>query len=213
MAWFASSRERRLWVGAAACLAVVYGTIYHGQVVLQALRGRGVLRLTILVLFLAAAAALLLWAARRRPGRREWTVLVLAAVAYVPVVGSRPVLQERLHFLEYGLFAALCEAALRERRRVPPSGLAPRSAAGAFALTAAAGWGDEGIQALVPHRVYDPWDVVLNAAAGLLALAVLAGRRAARARDRRATGADDSGPPATSSATIAASRGGATADP
>lgn len=190
---FVSPRERRLWLGAASCLLAIYATIYPGQFWLDALRGRGLLRLSILLAFTLAGGGLLLWAARRRPGWREWTVLAASLAAYIPFVTGLPVLQERLHFLEYGVLAGLCEAALRERWHVlrPPAelrraSLATGPLAGALALTAAAGWVDEIIQAFVPHRVYDSRDVALNTFAGLLALAVLAARRAARARDAAA---------------------------
>jgi len=179
----ATHRERRLWIYAACCLATIYAAVYPGQLVLDGLRRRGLLRWTIAAAFLAAAASLLFLAARRRPGWREWAVLVVGAAAYVPIVASLPVLQERLHFIEYGLFAGLCEAALRERWRVPALALAPRACGVALAATAAAGWIDEALQALVPHRVYDLRDVAFNAAAGLLALALLAACRGARARD------------------------------
>jgi hypothetical protein len=184
----ATLRERRLWLAATLTLGAIYAAIYPGQFALDALRSRGLLRATILGLFLAAAAVLLYWAARRRPGRREWTVLAAGAAAYVPIVASLPVLQERLHFVEYGALAGLTEAALRERWRVAELAASPRSTAAALAATAGAGWIDEALQALVPHRVYDLRDVGLNAGAGLLALALLAARRRARALDRAAVG-------------------------
>lgn len=179
----AGARERRFWLAAAACLAVIYAAIYPGQFLLQALRDRGLLRWSIAVLFLAAGAALLAAAARLRPGRREWAVLAAAAVAYVALTARLPVLQERLHFLEYGLLAACCEAALRERQRVAPLAGSLRASGWALLVVAACGWGDEAIQLFVPHRVYDLRDVGLNAGAGALALVLLAARRAARRRD------------------------------
>ena len=41
-------------------------------------------------------------------------------------------------------------------------------------FVAAAGWIDEGIQALLPSRFYDLRDVAFNAAAGLMALGAIA---------------------------------------
>ena len=60
-----------------------------------------------------------------------------------------------------------------------------RAAAGAWLLTALAGWLDEGIQGLLPNRVYDLRDVGFNALAGALALASAAALEAARQRARR----------------------------
>ncbi|MDX1503805.1 MAG: hypothetical protein R3325_15705 [Thermoanaerobaculia bacterium] len=45
---------------------------------------------------------------------------------------------------------------------------------------------DEGIQSLLPHRVYDLRDVGTNAAAGLLAVAASRALSRARRRDREA---------------------------
>jgi len=47
-------------------------------------------------------------------------------------------------------------------------------------LTAAVGWIDEGVQHLLPNRVYDLRDVALNAAAGLLAISIVALAHAVR---------------------------------
>jgi VanZ family protein len=92
--------------------------------------------------------------------------------------------EERLHFLEYGALAGFVEAALRERWQVATDG--SRSAAAttlAAVTTALLGWLDEGIQLLVPTRVYDWRDVGFNAAGGALLLALANLRRWARARD------------------------------
>jgi hypothetical protein len=55
-------------------------------------------------------------------------------------------------------------------------------------FVAAAGWIDEGIQALLPSRYYDLRDVAFNAAAGLMALAAIA----IFSRNERAVGTDRS---------------------
>ena len=77
--------------------------------------------------------------------------------------------EERTHLIEYGIVAALIHQALLERvrngRRVP----AP--AALAAALTALLGLVDEGIQALLPSRIFDPRDVLFNALAGFMVIA------------------------------------------
>ena len=90
------------------------------------------------------------------------------------------VLQERLHLVEYGAVALAFRAAFAARRA---DGRAPAlpAAAAAFGATVAAGWLDEGIQALLPNRYYDIRDVGFNALAGALALAVEAALERARA--------------------------------
>jgi len=50
------------------------------------------------------------------------------------------------------------------------------------AVTAILGWLDEGIQAILPNRVYDVRDVGFNALAGLMAIAASLGLAWARRR-------------------------------
>ena len=93
-------------------------------------------------------------------------------------------LEERTHLFEYGIVAVLIYQALGERaqngRRVPvPAALA-------LVVTALLGWLDEGIQALLPSRVYDNFDVLSNAIAALIAIvANLVVARASAAVARR----------------------------
>jgi VanZ family protein len=76
--------------------------------------------------------------------------------------------EEKIHFIEYGGVAMLAHAA-------SPRSWSQRKRFIACALfVAAAGWIDEGIQALLPSRYYDLRDVAFNAAAGLMALGAIA---------------------------------------
>jgi VanZ family protein len=169
-----SSRERKLWAGAAACLAAIYTAIFFARPLVDFLRARGALRYTVLGVFAIAALAVLWRVWRSRPGWREVVAVGAAAVLYALVVSRLERHEERLHFIEYGLFAGLVEAAFRERR--PGwSGLL------AIGVTLCAGWLDEGIQALVPERVYDLRDVLFNTTAGILAVLAVTLRRLARA--------------------------------
>jgi VanZ family protein len=146
------------------------------------LRDRGILRVSVVMAF-AIAAALILWLIFRDAQRRSWHMLLaLGAVAcvYAAVIYPMQSPEEKIHFIEYGGVALLAYASTsshwtRARRFV------------ACALfVAAAGWIDEGIQALLPSRVYDLRDVAFNAAAGLMALAAIA----IFSRHERAVGAD-----------------------
>ena len=172
-----SPRERRLWMAAAACLASIYVAIFFARPVVDFLRARGALQGTVLAAFLLAAAIVLWQSWRQRPSGRELLAVAVCGVLYVLVLGQLERHEERLHFIEYGLFAGLVEAALRERRSRLP-GLV------AVVVTFAAGWIDEGIQGLVPARVYDLRDVVFNTLAGILAVTSVTLLRLARKRDR-----------------------------
>jgi len=72
--------------------------------------------------------------------------------------------EEKIHFAEYGLLAFLVYKALCIDFK---KGLA---FVGAFVLTSLFGWGDEGIQYLLPNRYYQFSDVLLNSWSGVLGL-------------------------------------------
>lgn len=152
------------------------------------LRDHGLLRITVGALFLSAV----IWAGRRlwrsRPSLLEIGLLLGFLAVGVWLVFSLDRVEERVHLLEYGTVGGLIYAALSERRG---NRLAAGESVGwlarfpaplAVVLTALLGWGDEGIQALLPDRYYDVRDMVLNASGGLLVVFALAARRWARAR-------------------------------
>ena len=178
---FRSRRERRLWLWAAGLLVAIYATLYSVRPVAEWLRDRNLLRGTLVLLFLIVAAAVLRWVLARSPGRREIGTLVLFTALYLLVMWPIRMPEERFHLLEYGLLAGLVYAALLERRS--PGG-ALRWAAGpalvAVAVTAVAGWVDEGIQYLLPNRHYDWVDVGLNLLAAILAVAAVGALAEAR---------------------------------
>lgn len=207
---FSSARERRLWIWAAVSLIAIYASLAYVRAPTEWLRERNLLRLAVAAVFLVAVALIASVLARRRPGRTELFVLAAAAVAYLGVLLRMERVEERVHFLEYGLVGGLVYAALLERWRRGPGGGAARgretSPGGAEApdrpvsagpargrfpwteliaifVTAAAGWGDEGIQAILPNRVYELRDVGLNVAAGILVVTAMAARSWARRRD------------------------------
>jgi VanZ family protein len=123
-------------------------------------------------------------------------VLGAAALAYGYLLSRMSVLQERMHLLEYGVVALAFRAAFAGRsaaHRGGDRGPSIRAAVAALGATVAAGWLDEGIQALLPNRYYDIRDVGFNTLAGALALAVEAALDATR---RREAGAHDAAGPA-----------------
>jgi hypothetical protein len=168
-----SPRERKLWIAAALCLGAIYTAIFFARRVVDFLRARGEMRGTVLVVFVLAGAVAGWRVLRSKPGWKEIVAVLLSGALCVLVVSQLERHEERLHFLEYGLFAGLVEAALRER------GL-KWSGAAAVLVTLAAGWIDEGIQGLVPERIYDLRDVGFNVTAGLLAVLAVTLRRLAR---------------------------------
>src|SRR5437867_3263587 len=109
-----------------------------------ALRERGLLGPTILGAFLVCAAGVLAYVMRERPRPLELALLLVLGGVYAAMIRHLPVLQERIHLIEYGLVAALVWSALRQRWGNGSGWRQP--ALGALLLTTAAGWGDELVQ-------------------------------------------------------------------
>jgi hypothetical protein len=213
MALFRTPRERRYWGLAGALVLAIYVAAYFVQFLLDALRARGLLAIAVASLLAACAGAPLVFAARRRPGPGELALLALAGGLYLALLRDLPILQERIHLIEYGAIGGLLYAALCERwpdsrddsergplasAEGPPS--PPRRwrrpAPWAIVLATLAGWGDELVQGALPNRVYDLRDVLTNAEAAALLVMVLASRRWLRDRRARASGeAEASDPP------------------
>ncbi len=95
---------------------------------------------------------------------RGYVLLLITVSGYLYGLATISSPEEKIHFIEYGILAYLVFRALRLDHG------AGAAYAGAFALTAALGWVDEGIQHLLPNRYYQTSDVVLNAVSGLLGL-------------------------------------------
>lgn len=149
----------------AVYLLAIYSTLGVVRTVTSFLRDRGVLRLSVGVAFVLALAVMLALIFREPRRRNVRTVLALAVVALVYAAAIVPMEspEEKIHFIQYGVVALLAYQAFPVRRRYLASAL----------FVIAAGWLDEGIQALLPTRYYHLRDVAFNAAAGLLALLAL----------------------------------------
>lgn len=184
----ASSRETRLWIAAAAVVVFTYSTLYVARFATEWLRERNLLRLALALVFALVLGWVARFLVRARPGRRELALLAVVALVYASLFLLLKRAEEAMHFVQYGLVGGLLYAALDERRRrLGPGGWLRRlPTVSAAVLTLALGWGDEGIQHLLPNRYYDLRDVAFNAVAGGLAITAMAGRRWAREEDRRA---------------------------
>ena len=187
---FTSPRERRLWILAGSWLALVYASLNFVRTPTDILRAQDLLRPTVAAILLGSAAAVVVLVVRRRPGWREVAALAVVGLVYLVVVAyATERHEERIHFLEYGVLGGLLYAALLERRGnllgTGESGWLSRwPAPMAMLLNSVGGWGDEGIQALLPDRVYELRDVGLNVGAGVLIVLSMACLSVARRGDR-----------------------------
>ena len=155
MSFFSSRRERRLWLALVIVLAGIYGTLGNAPEIAAMLRERKSLTGATFVVFLVALVVISVLFIRRRPGRVEIAagagILIVYLLAWIRIGVATP--EERTHLFEYSLVAALVHEALLERRengrRVPVPAIL------ALIISILLGWLDEGIQSLLPNRVYD----------------------------------------------------------
>lgn len=157
-------------IGLTALLLGIYGTLYVARRITETIREAGLLRAAVATAFALAGLAVVLFMARKPSLRRPRTLVLtlIVALVYAAVVFPMNSPEEKLHFLEYGAVGVLsffsAPIALAGLRRF----------AFAAVFTLAAGWTDEGIQALLPNRYYDLRDVGFNALAGVMALCAFA---------------------------------------
>lgn len=167
---FTSNRERRLWLWALAAVVAIYLSLGFAGALAEALRDRNLLDTSFFAGVLLLAAVIAWSGLQRRPGRREiWVALGIITVYGMALLRMGIGPEERTHLIEYGLVAVLIYQALVERRR--QGRRVPRPAALAVGVTVLLGWLDEGMQWLLPNRVYDIRDVGFNALAALMAIA------------------------------------------
>lgn len=163
---FHSPREARLWAWTGAVVLGIYLSAGWAGALSQQLAERGILEPAFALGFLLVAVAIVGNAVEDPGARRQLWLLVgvLAALGMI-LVRLGVSAAHRTHLFEYGLVGVLVYEALAERVRAGGRVSAP----GVAAVVAAGllGWIDEGIQAVLPGRVYDLRDVAFNLLAAL----------------------------------------------
>lgn len=169
MSLFSSHRERRLWLWTLAVMVAIYSTLGPARTLADALRERNLLRVSFAILVLLVVGAIAVRLLKRRLGWGDIGVALGVAFAYLMVWVRIESWEERTHLIEYGIVAALIHQALLERVRNGHRIRVP--AAITVAVTALLGLLDEGIQAMLPSRVFDVRDVFFNGLAGFMVIA------------------------------------------
>lgn len=177
-----TSRQRRL-VGIAAIVwwLAVLALVPFGRAIVDAMRSRSLLVLGTtagfggVMMLLVVTGVLLRRAGLVEPKR--WLMALAMSAVVIALVQLLPRAEERWHVVQYGILGTLCWAAMSPERRW--------RVVWAVMLVGGLGWIDEGIQLLLPSRVYDWLDVALNAGSGFVGVGIpaLSGRLA----DARAT--------------------------
>lgn len=169
VALFTSAQERRLWRWALLVLAAIYATLGLAGTLNELVRNERLIGNSMVVAFFLLIGAIVWSGLRKRPGPYEiWVGLGITAVYGMAFfrMGASPA--HRTHLIEYGLLAVLIYQALLERQR--NGGGVSRPAVLAIGATILLGCLDEGIQWLLPNRVFDPVDIGFNAGAALAAV-------------------------------------------
>ena len=186
MSLFVSARERWLWLWTLAVVAATYSTLGLAGSLAGALREFRLLDVStwVLLAMFLVGATILTRGLNVRPGGFEIAVMLgVAAVYLLLFLRSTASPAERTHLMEYGVLGVFVHAALSERvsqgRRVPLPPVA------AVLATAALGVVDEGIQWLLPNRVFDPVDMLFNLLAGATSVAAVEALARARLRTLR----------------------------
>ncbi|NNK91056.1 MAG: VanZ family protein [Acidimicrobiia bacterium] len=181
MAIFTSRRERKLWGWALVVVVTIYSTLGLTGPAAEWLRSEGLIGVAFgagALLVLIAAAAL---GAGARFGTAEVGVILGVVAVYLLAFVRLGTPEERTHLIEYGVVAVLAYSALAERNR--QTGRVPVPAVVALGIAAVLGIVDEGIQGVMPSRVFDIRDIGFNVLAAVLALgATLSFARARTAR-------------------------------
>ncbi len=167
---FSSKRERRLWIWTLIVVGAIYSTLGLAAQLVGALRDRGLIDSFFVLGFLLVLATILIQGLKTRPGGLEIAVALGVAAAYLLVFVRMAIpAVERTHLVEYGVVAVFIYEALTERvkrgRHVPAPALL------AILATSLVGTLDESIQWILPSRVFDPLDILVNVLAAVMAVA------------------------------------------
>ena len=165
MSFFSSKRERRLWIALAIVLLAIYATLGQTPAIVAAL-GADIVEsaeANLVFALLILLVVIPVFFVDKRLARLEVAVGIGILAVFLLTWLRLGSWEERTHLFEYALVASLAHEILLERRdngrRVPAPTLL------ALLISLLLGLLDEGIQYLLPNRVFDPVDVAFNSLA------------------------------------------------
>ncbi len=153
-------KNKRLlrWGYVLALVTLIYSTLAIVRPVCDFLRNHTPFSLLInLVIFsfIISCFCYLAWILRKGPKNLIGILFVFITI-YAGILITIKIPEEKIHFLEYSLLAYLIYRALRLDLKNGRLYLTT------IILSGIVGWGDEGIQHLLPNRYYDLRDVTFN---------------------------------------------------
>ena len=166
---FTSDKEKKLWQRVFFVLLAIFLSLGFAGSLVDWLEEKGLLSAGFFLAFILVSVAILGSVIKRKlAGIEIWLLLGIIGVYIFLIVrlGISPI--ERTHLFEYGLLAILIKDALAERKTQKAESISPWL--GSFLLTVLLGCLDEGIQYVLPDRVFDPRDILFNTLAAFMAL-------------------------------------------
>lgn len=160
------SEKNKYWISAGCLFFVIYSTLYIVRPICTFLRGFSYFPLSMNLMMVVFLSLTIYYFVSKDSIKLKSTYCLLFLVIgfYIYNIIQIKSPEEKLHFIEYGILAFLVyKALLFDFSMWPSLGLA-------FLITSICGWGDEGIQHILPNRVYQIEDVRLNSMSGLLVL-------------------------------------------
>ena len=167
MRLFSSRRERRLWLWALAVVVAIFASLGLSGSLDDWLDDDNVAAVAFSLALLLVAATVMTQGLQSKPGGAEIAV-AFGIAAVILMVLLRLTMAERTHLIEYGVLAVFVHAALTER--VDQGRRAPIAALVAVVAATLIGVVDESIQLALPHRVFDPEDMLFNMLAAIVAV-------------------------------------------
>jgi len=165
-----TSLRKQRWSYVSLLILVIYSTLYIVRPVATYLRKNiPSINLTaniiIVVLVIASLLKLcMMFKANAIKGYHTLALILAAIVLYGIIILKIELAEEKIHFFEYGILGLLAFRAFSIDLKGYKVYLFT------FILASLIGWGDEGIQYLLPNRYYEIRDVVMNASGGAMAL-------------------------------------------
>ena len=162
---FRNKNEKKYWIYSAIVMTAISATLFINQPIIHFLSDQNIQAVFFLAGMALTALAVLLYGLRGPEARFEAIVIVGILAVYL-MLFLRLGLSERSHIIEYSVLSIFIFKALSERY----TNHKIKTALVAFLLTACIGLIDELLQFLVPHRYFDPTDILFNCLAAFFAI-------------------------------------------
>ena len=160
-------KEKRYWFWVILVYVTILSTLFIGQPLANELRDQNVQAIFFLLGMALVASAVIIHGIVNKPIKTEYAILFGIIAVYI-MFFFRLGAPERSHLIEYSVLAILIHKAFKERFVLEHKIFKPAF----YALFVGIGMGalDESIQLLVPHRYFDPLDIIFNCLAVTMAI-------------------------------------------